>query len=297
MRGVKKVYVGPALEAGRRLWCATGPSSPYTDKDAVRVVARYLAIDADRMGGFSFKASLRRANVDAYLNYLQTYRTARSMRTVRGQLYTVGRLVHPREYPQRQTLAQPHVPRTPAASTSAVSDLYALAPTLPTSLSQRLFVVLDCCLGAGARPGDFRTLTGKSITEASWDGDTVAVVTLPNIAGGTRQVPVADVEVSRRLLALARSRKWRFLLPSTNGEVERNATNRVAEHLRRRGYPGVDANALRNRWLLDMATRIPAALMLQLADVRTAQILSDQRDQLPTFGLQQAIALTKENVL
>ncbi len=46
-----------------------------------------------------------------------------------------------------------------------------------------------------------------------------------------------------------------------------------------------------------MAARIPAALMLQLADVTTAQILSDQRDQLPTFGLRHAIALTKENVL
>ncbi len=45
-----------------------------------------------------------------------------------------------------------------------------------------------------------------------------------------------------------------------------------------------------------MATRVPAALMLQLADVTTAQILSDQRDQLPNFGLQHAIALTKENL-
>lgn len=297
LRGVNKAYAGPAIEAGKRLWCLTDEATTYTDRDAVRAVARFLVIDADRMGAFNFKASFRRANVDAYLNYLQTYRRARGMRTIRGQLYAVGRTVHPREYPARQALAQPHVRRTPAASPKLVDELYALAPTLPASLSQRLFVVLDCCLGAGARAGDFRTLTGQSVTEARWEGETVAVVNLPNIAGGHRHVPVADVEVSQRLLALARTRKSEFLLRSTNGEVERNATNRVAEHLRNRGYPGFDASALRNRWLIEMATRVPAALMLQLADVTTAQILSDQRDQLPNFGLQHAIALTKENNL
>lgn len=157
--------------------------------------------------------------------------------------------------------------------------------------------MLDCCLGAGARPADFKELTGNSITEASWDGDTVAIVRLPNLAGGTRLVPVGDAKASERLLALADCKKSEYLLSSAGGHVERNAVNRVAEKLRKRGLPGVDAVAPRNRWVLDMAARIPAALMLQLADVTTAQILSDQRDQLPTFGLQHAIALTKENVL
>lgn len=297
LRGVKKAYVAPSIETGKRLWCLTDEATSYTDRDAVRTVARFLAIDADRMDAFNFKASFRRANVDTYLNYLQTYRPARSMRTIRGHLYAVGRLVHEREYPQRQALAQPHVPRTPAASPKLIDELYALAPTLPTSLSQRLFVVLDCCLGAGARAGDFKALTGHSISQASWDGEPVAIVSLPNNAGGHRQVPVADVEISQRLLALASTRKSGFLLRNANGEVERNATNRVAEHLRNRGYRGFDASALRNRWLIEMATRVPAALMLQLADVQTAQILSDQRDHLPTFALQHAIALTKENTL
>ena len=120
---------------------------------------------------------------------------------------------------------------------------------------------------------------------------------LPNLAGGTRLVPVGDAKASERLLALADGKKSEYLLGSAGGRVERNAVNRVAEKLRTRGYPGVDAVALRNRWVLDMAARIPAALLLQLSDSKTTQLLSDQRDQLPTFGLQHAIALTKENVL
>lgn len=297
LRGIDKRFAGWAIEVARRLWCLTAVSTAYTDHHAVRAVARYLALDAARLGAFSYKASLRRANVQAHLKYLEVRRGDRGLRTLMGQLYAVGRLVHPGEYPAPQSLAQPHHYRTPAASLGLVEELYALAPILPTALSGRLFTVLDCCLGAGARPADFKELTGNSITEARWDGDTVAVVRLPNLAGGTRLVPVGDAKASERLLALADYKKSEYLLGSAGGHVERNAVNRVAENLRTRGYPGVDAVALRNRWVLDMAARIPAALLLQLSDSKTTQLLSDQRDQLPTFGLQHAIALTKENVL
>jgi hypothetical protein len=78
-------------------------------------------------------------------------------------------------------------------------------------------------------------------------------------------------------------------------EVERNVANRSAEKLRKRGLESITATSLRNRWLVEIAIRVPAALMLQLADVRTAQILSDQRDQLPTYELLHATALTKEH--
>ncbi|WP_284232013.1 hypothetical protein [Mycobacterium antarcticum] len=294
IRGYDKELITSALEAAKRLWCGTHDNSAYADRDAVRSIARYLAREAVRIGEFNYKTAFRRANVDPYVNLLTTRQTSRSVRTIQSQLHEVGRLVHPREYPGQQKLAAPHCKRIPAASPEEVRDLYFLAPTLPAALSQRLLMVLDLCCGAGARAPDFKMLTGNSITQTSWDGDPVAVVRLPNRAGGSRLVPVADPEASERLLNLARQRKSGFLMLAPNGEVERNACNRVGEHLRQLKHRSINAAALRNRWLLDMATQAPAALMMQLCDVTTAQILSDQRDQLPTYALQHSIALLKE---
>ncbi|MCV7316656.1 hypothetical protein H7J77_14045 [Mycolicibacillus parakoreensis] len=294
IRGFDKDLAADAVVSARRLWCQTMPGSAFADLDAVRTVARYLAREAVRTGTFSYKAAFRRANVDAYINTVSTRQTSRSARKIQSQLHDAGRLLYPREYPARRSLAAPHVRRIPAASAEQVRDWYALAPTLSPALSRRLYTVLDLCHGVGARPPDFKVLTGTSITEATWDNEPVAVVRLPNRAGGTRLVPAADAEVSQRLLKLAETCGPGFLLTTETGEVERNVTNRVAEKLRKHGHRSPNAAALRNRWLLDLATRIPAALMLQLADVTTAQILADQRDQLPDYSLQHTIALTKE---
>jgi len=119
-------------------------------------------------------------------------------------------------------------------------------------------------------------------------------VRLQNRVGGTRLVPVTDPDISRRLLALAQSKGSDYLLPAAKGEVERNATNRIAEQLRVRGHRTINAAALRNRWILDLDERVPAALLLQLADVIDVQVLADQRGQLPTYGIHRAIALMTE---
>ena len=298
IRGVNKEHVVYALEVAKRLWCQGAHYCNYSDRDAVRTVARYLAREAERTGTASYKVAFRRANVDRYLDQLSTKQANRSVRKIQSQLHEVGRLLLPREYPKRQTLAAPHSKRIPAASQAHVRDLYALAPTLPAAQSHRLLIVLDLCYGAGARASDFKTLKGNSITEASWGDEPVAVVRLPNRAGGTRLVPVADPEISDRLLRQARATPSSYLLSTGNGDtVERNAANRVGEHLRAHGHRSINVAALRNRWLLNIAATVPAALMLQLADVTTAQILADQRDLLPTYDLRHAIALTKETYL
>jgi hypothetical protein len=295
IRGFDKQLMADALETARRLSCQTAELSTFAERDRVRTVARYLARESERTGVFQYKTAFRRANVDTYINHLSTRQTSRSVRKVQGQLHDVGRLLYPREYPARQSLAATHVKRIQAASPAQVRDFYALAPTLPVAQSQRLFTVLDLCYGAGARAADFKVLRGSSITEDSWDGQPVAIVRLPNRAGGTRLVPAADVDISQRLLTLAGRKRSNYLLSTADGDVERNACNRVGEHLRAQGHRNINVAALRNRWLLEVAVHVPAALMLQLADVNTAQILSDQRDQLPTYGLQHSIALTKEN--
>ncbi len=118
---------------------------------------------------------------------------------------------------------------------------------------------------------------------------------LPNIHGGTRQVPVINPDISARLLEYAHRCGSGYLLATSTGKVERNAANRAGEHLRARGHHGFSPMALRNRWILDMAERIPASLLLQLADVCDLRVLADQRPLLPTYGIQHSIALLNEN--
>lgn len=295
IRGVDPRYMEPALESARRLCCRLGDFAASTDRIATAYIARYLAFEAERVGSFDHRTALRRANVDRYLMDIATRRTNRSMRTIRWILYDVGRLIHPREYPEARTLLAPRAKRIAAASRDDVRNLYALAPTLPQALSRRLMILLDLCYGAGARPPDFKVLRGSSISTETAGGRAIAVVRLLNRAGGTRLVPVTDPEISGRLLQLARNKGCEYLLPAMNGQVERNATNRISEKLRDRGHGGVNAAALRNRWVLDLAARVPAALMLQLADVVDVQVLADQRVQLPTYGIQHTIALMTES--
>lgn len=294
IRGVDPRYAAAALESAKRLWCRLGDFASSTDRISAAHLARYLAFEAERVGSSDYRTALRRANVDRHLMDVATRRTNRSMRTIRWILYDAGRLVHPREYPEARTLPAPRTKRIAAASPHDVRDWYALAPTLPRWLAYRLTILLDLCYGAGARPPDFKVLRGTSITSETIDGRQLAIVRLHNTAGGTRLVPVTDPDVSRRLLDLGRIKGSYYLLPATNGRVERNATNRIGEQLRARGHRNINAATLRNRWILDLAARVPAALMLQLADVVDVQVLADQRNQLPTYGIRHAITLMTE---
>jgi DNA-binding PucR family transcriptional regulator len=137
-------------------------------------------------------------------------------------------------------------------------------------------------------------LRGTAITTVRSNGRAICVVSLPNSAGGVRQVPVLDAGVNARLLALA-ARAGNDLVLAPNREfAERNIVNRIGEDMRRRGYPGLQPAALRNRWILDLAERIPAALLLQLADVLDVRVLSDQRGQLPHYKVRHTITLLQE---
>lgn len=294
IRGVDPRYLVPALESAKRLWCRLGDFALSTDRISVAHLARYLAFEAERVGTFDYRTALRRTNVDRHLMDIATRKTNRSMRTIRWILYDAGRLVHPREYPEARTLPAPRTKRIDAASPQDIRDWYTLAPTLPPWLRRRLTLLLDLCYGAGARAPDFKALRGTSITSETIDGRHIAIVRLQNTAGGTRLVPVTDPDISNRLSALAQSKGSDYLLPAAKGEVERNATNRIGEQLRARGHGSISAAALRNRWILDLADRVPAALLLQLADVVDVQVLADQRTQLPIYSIHRAIALMTE---
>lgn len=155
-------------------------------------------------------------------------------------------------------------------------------------------ILLDLSYGAGARPADFRTLRGTAITGVTVDGRAIAVVSLPNLGGGVRQVPVVDPSISGRLLGLAANIGDRLVLAPHATVAERNIVNRVSEQLRSHGHAGLDPIALRNRWILDLAERVPAVLLQQLADVCELRILVDQRSSVTQFKLRHAITILNE---
>lgn len=213
IRKVDMRYRESALESAKRLWCRLGAFADSTDRISAAYLARYLALEAERVGSFDYRTALRRANVDRYLMDIATRRTNRSMRTIRWILYDTGRLVHPREYPEARTLPAPRTKRIAAASLDDIRNWYALAPTLPQWLSRRLTLLLDLRYGAGARPPDFKVSRGNSISEEIIAGRAIAIVRLPNTTGGTRLVPVTDLDISSRLLELAHAKGSDYLLP------------------------------------------------------------------------------------
>lgn len=282
------------VESAARARCLLPFTRESTDRNAAALIARFLVAEASAVGAVEAKSAFRRTNVDRYLNVRARRGTERSLRECRNVLYAVGRVIHPREYPAARVLPAPRFTRQEAASTRHVRELYALVPGLPASLSGRLQVLIDLSYGAGARPADLKELRGNAIKHIRYDGRPITVVTLPNLSGGVREVPVLDAPIGGRIAAWADHVGDDLLLTPGRGKAERNAPNRVSEHLRRLGYGGVSVTALRNRWVLDLAERVPAALLVQLADVVDIRVLADQREQLITYRTRHAVTVMAE---
>ncbi len=283
-----------AVENAARVRCLLPFTCASTDRNAASLIARFLVAEASVVGVVDAKSSFRRANVDRYLAARARRRTERSLRECRNVLYAAGRVMHPPEYPAARVLPAPRFKRQEAASVHRVQALYALVPGLPASLARRLEVLIDLSYGAGARSADLKMLRGSAISTVRHDGRELTVVTLPNLGGGTRQVPVFDAVIGSRIADLANHVGDGLLLAPGRDEAERNAPNRISEHLRRLGYGGVSVTALRNRWVLDLAERVPAALLVQLADVVDTRVFADQRGQLPTYSLRHSVAVMGE---
>lgn len=295
VRVADKRFVNESVETARRLVCRGVPCSVELDGIRLSVVARYLLFESDRMGQFDYRAAFRRSNVDRYLQVKSMGWTVKTARQMRTWLYIIGRIVHPREYPQAWAPLAEKPVRTRPISPERVRRLYMVAAALPAVHSRRLLLQLDLCYGAGARPRDLKELRGCDISETSWDGEPVALVRLANQSGGTRLVPVADPDASRRILAAAAERPIQYLMTIDGGTLGRNASNKAGEYLVRRGHEGFNAAELRHGWMVQMAQFVPAALLMQLADVKDVRILAEHQQLLPNYGVQHAVALIKEN--
>lgn len=281
-----------AIEAAATLRCQVPFTTAEQDRKSVGHVARFLVWSAfgdvvDPQRAFT------RANVDEHLAATATD-SRRSLEQRRYVLYGTGRRVHPQQFPPAQPKNAPMRHRHPVASSAEVHRLQTIIPRLPSRLGQRAQVLLDLSYGAGARPSDFRTLRGSAITSVDVGGRAISVVALPNLGGGVRQVPVVDSRIGARLLGLAATFGDRLVLAPHAVTAERNVVNRVSEQLRSHGHGSLDAVALRNRWLLDLAERVPAVLLQQLADLCELRILVDERSRVQQYKLRHAITILTE---
>lgn len=278
-----------AVDAAAKLRCLVPYSSAEQDRKTVGAMARFLVWSA--YGGVVDPVrAFTRANVDEYLAATVTS-SERSLLQRRYFLYRTGRVLHPQQFPPLKMVSAPHRQHHPVAKPHQVRHLQAIIPGLPTALSLRAQALLDLTYGAGARPADFKTLRGTAITSIAVDGRAVSVVALPNLAGGIRQVPVVDPNISARLLGLSVRVGDGLVLAPTARVAERNIVNRVSEQLRQHGHPRLDAVAMRNRWVLDLADRIPAVLLQQLADLCEMRILVDERALMPQYKLRHSITI------
>ena len=282
-----------AVQAGARLWCMRTTKAGEPDIKAVGLIARFLVWAA--FGGIVDEGrAFTRAVVEEYLTQLASS-SAHSEGQKRHVLYAVGRLMNPHEFPPANKVSAPRK-RVPAASRFEILQMQAVIPGLPTALGQRAQALMDLALGAGARAGDFKTLRGTAITSIAVDGQAVAVVTLPNHNGGVRQIPVVDPKISARLLGVSARVAGSLVLAPKAARAERNIVNRISSELREHGHPKIDPAALRNRWIVDLANTVPAALLLQLADLSDPRVIRDQKPLLSTFKIRHAITILKETV-
>ncbi|MGW0042221.1 hypothetical protein [Rhodococcus sp. NPDC003348] len=289
-----RVLGAEAVKFGAALRCQMPEGTWGTEVAVTQMIARYLAAEAAVTGRFDPRAALRRANVDRY-GAEQLEFGSQSLSSFMWMLYAAGRLLHPGEFPRKARATAPRPKHVPPAETSEIERLLALVPTLSGVKGRRLQTVVDLCWGAGARRADFRYLCGSAITTRKWQDRTVALVDLRNNAGGVRTVPVFDPALVERLAALSDYAGAGLVLAPTKAVTHRNEINRVAESLRELGHRGFNPLALRHRWMLETAERLPAAIVLQLADVIDLRVISDHR-RLPVYGLEYILETMSEAI-
>lgn len=282
-----------AMDIAARLVCMKPGTGGESEHSSVRMIGRFLvwaAVDGVIDQGRAFT----RARVDEYLLVKAPTYSRGSICALRCTLYGIGRRLHPQQFPPGVRMTPVPV-RTLPTSRVEVEQLQAMVTGLPTALGRRLQTLLDLAGGAGARSSELKMLRGNAITSISVGGHAIAVVTLPNLGGGIRQVPVLDEQASLRLLDVAdRVGEGLVLAPHTT-KPGHNVVNSINNELRRHRLQRVSATGLRHRWILDLAVIAPAALLFQLADVSDLRFVHQDRKLLPTYTPHSAARILQEN--
>lgn len=76
-----------------------------------------------------------------------------------------------------------------------------------------------------------------------------------------------------------------FVFPIVGESMPRNAVCHVSEELVELGFPGFNAAALRNRWVVKLASDpgMPAAMLMKMAGIADLRVLHDLEADLPRY--------------
>lgn len=284
-----------AMQAAALLQCMKPGDGGPGDRSVTRQIGKFLLWAAVN-GVIDPQRAFSRARVDEYLLLKAATLTEGSIYTMRCGLYGIGRRLRPQQFPPG-VRATPIPERKLPTPKAEIEQLQAMIPGLPTSLGRRLQALLDLASGAGARSTELKTLRGTAIAAIDVCGQSIAIVTLPNFKGGVRQVPVLDSLASSRLLDLADRVGDGLVLAPHTSKPGHNLVNSINNELRRHRLPRVSATGLRHRWILDLASIAPAALLFQLADISDLRFVHQDRQLLPTYTPHHAVAVLQEKRL
>lgn len=269
-----------AVAVAIALWVRTPAQMPAADRDAVTALAAVLQLDADDRGHVSVEKALMPREIERVLAMNPRGWSPVSIPTYRAYLTAAGRVVHPTLFPplRRRSLVEiRQLRRWPGvvkgaelrvASRDDQTNAYAWAQR-DSYFTRRAQVVLDLVTGAGLRAAELRRLRFGDITPLEIRGGVVVVVVaVSSYRGRVRRVPIVDDGKAMRLLKVCDGKRAdAFVLAPDGVHVERNAVNRISERLCQHGCPAIDFEALRNRWVVDLASVVPAAIFMALADV------------------------------
>lgn len=269
-----------AIDAATKIWVRTPPQTAATDRDAVTTVAALLLVDADGRGHVDPVAALEPKAIERELARNVRGWSETSIPTYRGYLTAAGRVVRPQDFPPLRMRAVEELRQLrpwgkvkgqswTVASDAEVDNAYALVRR-DARFAVRSVLILDLVTGAGLRARELRKLRFRDVIELRLPrGMTLAAVVVSGrTAEAERVVPIIDESKALRVLDYCRGKPEDHLVIAADGiHLDRNAVNRASERLRDRGYPGIDFQGIRNRWLLAMSCHLPAALLASLADI------------------------------
>lgn len=286
-----------AMECAALVQGHTPVIDEQNDGKNVRIIANMLYDEGLVAGYVDEQRALTRNNIDTWL-FKSAKVSERSLSVYRRVLYIAGATLYPREFPMPlRTLATRQRPTAPAPVGTA-EELYAALPLLPESIRRRLVLILDLITGAGLRTQEIREITGSDIGVLQLpDGREIVEVRVRRRGVVHRRVPVLCPHRGHRLLSHATVVGTGTFFPlMANGKVAKNIVSKLNDRLRECGFAGLDARALRHRWIMDLAVTpgIPAAAVLYLAGAGDLRVVADQPEMLPTYCSEELAAMLSE---
>lgn len=292
---------GPLRSAAMERAAMVQGHTPVIDEENdgknVRIIAQMLYDEGLVAGYVDEQRALTRHNIDAWL-FKHAKVSERSLSVYRRVMYTAGATLYPREFPSPMPTLSTRRRATPPAPPGTAEELYAVVPSVPESIRKRLLLVLDLITGAGLRTQEIREITGSDVAVLRLPGGREIIEVRVRRRGKVdRRVPVLCPHRGHRLLTHATEVGTGTFFPlMTNGRVSRNIVSKLNDRLREYGFVGLDAVALRNRWIMDLALTpgISAVAVIRLTGVRDLRVVADQPELLPKYSPEELAAMLLE---